>query len=236
MIGHHPCYDPAKDIVVPVFKPPSALTSSPFLRPPGSPSPPRKTLAYFSGNLAGNEPAKYSRGIRHRLVAAFRGKDGWRLVGNRGGDYGRDLSTSEFCIVPPGGDGWSSRVDDAVRHGCIAVIIMDNVHMPFESLLQYDRFTLRVAEKDVERLDALLRAVPASRREAMRREMAKVWTRFTYVGAMLDSHAYLPRRHSDGRVLPRPAELERLPATLQQEPDAIETIFMALSSRRAANK
>ena len=27
-------------------------------------------------------------------------------------------ASSQFCLVPPGGDGWSSRVDDAVRQGC----------------------------------------------------------------------------------------------------------------------
>ena len=69
------------------------------------------------------------------------GKPGWMLVGNRGALYSRDLSSSDFCIVPPGGDGWSSRVDDAVRHGCIPVIIMDGVLMPFEGVLDYASFS-----------------------------------------------------------------------------------------------
>ena len=88
----------------------------------------------------------------------FQGKKGWLLVGNRGGLYSQDLAASEFCSVPPGGDGWSSRVDDAVRHGCIPVIIMDDVLMPFEGLLDYDAFALRIPEADIEKLDATLRA------------------------------------------------------------------------------
>ena len=96
-------------------------------------------------------------------------------MGNRGPRYSSDLARAQFCLVPPGGDGWSSRVDDAVRqacnpqacnpkpatpkpatrkcakpappkcakaacllwqvrHGCIPVIIMDGVHMPFEGV------------------------------------------------------------------------------------------------------
>ena len=175
------------------------------------------------------------------------------LVGKRGYLYSRDLSTSDFCIVPPGGDGWSSRVDDSVRrcnpvhpacnhthvgsprpasrashrrgtaalhtcllythacfthipalhtcllhslrcgpateltycthllypptlptystrllaqvrHGCIPVIIMDGVLMPFEGVLDYASFSIRIPEADVEQLDALLRAVPAARK------------------------------------------------------------------------
>ena len=175
------------------------------------------------------------------------------LVGKRGYLYSRDLSTSDFCIVPPGGDGWSSRVDDSVRrcnpvhpacnhthvgsprpasrashrrgtaalhtcllythacfthipalhtcllhslrcgpateltycthllypptlptystrllaqvrHGCIPVIIMDGVLMPFEGVLDYASFSIRIPEADVEQLDTLLRAVPAARK------------------------------------------------------------------------
>ena len=37
-----------------------------------------------------------SRGIRHRLRAAFLGKPGWVLVGNRGRRYSSDLASSQF--------------------------------------------------------------------------------------------------------------------------------------------
>ena len=39
-------------------------------------------------------------------------------MGNRGARYSSDLARAQFCLVPPGGDGWSSRVDDAVRQAC----------------------------------------------------------------------------------------------------------------------
>ena len=41
---------------------------------------------------------------------------------------------------------------------------MDGVHMPFEGVLDYAAFSIRVPEADVEQLDALLRAVPAARK------------------------------------------------------------------------
>ena len=94
--------------------------------------------------------------------------------------------------MPPGGDGWSSRVDDAVRHGCIPVIIMDGVHMPFEGVLDYAAFSMRVPERHLEQLDALLRAVTPQRQAAMREATRKVWTRFTYASSFLDD-AFLPR-------------------------------------------
>ena len=193
LIGEHACYDPRKDLVLPVFATPDKFGASPWLkgRPAAAVDAARPTLAYFSGNLAEHEPKKYSRGVRHRLRAAFRGKPGWMLVGNRGPRYSSDLASSQFCIVPPGGDGWSSRADDAVRHGCIPVIVMDNVHMPFESTLDYAAFSLRVPERQVEELDAILRAVPAERQRAMREAMRAVWTRFTYAGSLVDD-GFLP--------------------------------------------
>ena len=39
------------------------------------------------------------------------------------GDYSELLASSIFCLVLPG-DGWSARMDDAMLHGCIPVIIM----------------------------------------------------------------------------------------------------------------
>ena len=157
------------------------------------------------------------------------------LVGKRGGLYSLDLSSSDFCLVPPGGDGWSSRVDDAVRHGCIPVIIMDGVKMPFEGLLDYSAFAVRVAEKDVEQLDAILRSVLPATRRAMREAMFRIWTRFVYARSFLDTDGFLPRHPT--RTLPTDFLREPALAKLQTAvdhgaPDAFDTIMLALATRR----
>ena len=63
-----------------------------------------------------------------------------------------------YPLYPP------TRLLTQVRHGCIPVIIMDGVLMPFEGVLDYASFSIRIPEADVEQLDALLRAVPAARK------------------------------------------------------------------------
>jgi hypothetical protein len=234
MIGTHPCYAAHKDVVVPVFAPPAKFSASPWLRSAAARGP-RRTLAYFSGNLAVNEPLKYARGIRHRLRTSFGRTAGWKLVGKAGGAYSSDLASSEFCIVPPGGDGWSSRVDDSVRHGCIPVIIMDNVHMPFETSLNYSSFALRVAEKDVEQLDRLLRSVSVATRTAMREAMGRLWVRFVYARALLDADAHLPQRLGLPRDhLSTPALRGLHAAVFEGAPDAFDTIMLELEARRVA--
>ena len=267
MIGTHPCYDPRKDLVIPVFAPAPKWEATPWLKggadkawhvlaarhgaarglPPAgadaeaatTPAPwerARPTLAYFSGNLAHNEPLKYARGIRHRLWKSFGATPGWRLVGKAGGRYSQDLASSDFCIVPPGGDGWSSRVDDSVRHGCIPVIIMDNVQMPFESVLNYSAFAIRVAEKDVELVDSLLRSVRLETRRAMREAMFRIWTRFVYARSFLDADGFLPHHAASGRELPtgflqEPALAKLRTVVDHGAPDAFDTIMMALDAR-----
>ena len=45
------------------------------------------------------------------------------------------------------GDGWSGRAEDAVLHGCIPVVIMDDVHAVYESILDWDGFAVRINER-----------------------------------------------------------------------------------------
>ena len=190
----------------------------------------RPTLAYFSGNLAQNEPLKYARGIRHRLMKAFYGAPGWTLIGKAGGYYSRDLSESIFCLVPPGGDGWSSRVDDAVRHGCIPVIIMDNVHMPFETSLNYSSFSIRVPEHDVEELDRILRSVSPHTQSEMRKAMRGIWTRFIYARSFLEAQSFLGTRLPHDHLESTPFKMLAA-ATSLGGADAFESIMFELVVR-----
>ena len=57
-------------------------------------------------------------------------------------------------------------------NGCIPVIIMDNTHAVFESVLDHTQFTLRVLQKDVGRMPEILK-VRASLCECLWR--AEAW-------------------------------------------------------------
>jgi hypothetical protein len=67
-----------------------------------------------------------------------------------------------------------------VLHGCVPVVIMDNVHSIFESILDWDAFGLRVAQDQLEQLPQLLQAVTPERLAAMQAALAKAWHRFTW--------------------------------------------------------
>jgi hypothetical protein len=44
------------------------------------------------------------------------------------------------------GDGWSPRAEDAILHGCIPVLIMDNVDPVFGNALNWESFSIRIPE------------------------------------------------------------------------------------------
>lgn len=44
------------------------------------------------------------------------------------------------------GDGFSPRAEDAISHGCIPVVVMDDVDPVFSSILDWSAFSIRIAE------------------------------------------------------------------------------------------
>ena len=73
-------------------------------------------------------------------------------------------------------------MDDATLHGCIPVIIMDEVDVSFESIIDLSAFTVRIPQADAEKLPEILLAISEERRDEMRRNMAKVWHRWVCGG------------------------------------------------------
>ena len=109
----------------------------------------RRHLFYFNGVLGykpmgGGDLANYSFGLRQQLYALY-GNAGSEVVVTdvKTPKYDEELSTSTFCGVLPGW-GWSGRMEDAVLHGCIPVILQDGVHTPWESVLDTPSYALRV--------------------------------------------------------------------------------------------
>ncbi|KAG2494840.1 hypothetical protein HYH03_007080 [Edaphochlamys debaryana] len=177
----HPCYNPDKDLVIPAFKQPRHYSESALL---GKPARERDLLFFFKGDVGKHRFPHYSRGIYNMSQeGGWAGKHRF-LIGDRedadvAGSYTELLARSVFCLVA-GGDGWSARMEDAVLHGCIPVIILDGVHAVFESILDLDLFSVRIAEADVGRILEILQAVPERSVRAKQAHLGHVWHRFRY--------------------------------------------------------
>eukprot|EP00891_Asterochloris_glomerata_P004390 jgi/Astpho2/4390/Aster-00009 len=197
----HPCYDPGKDLVIPAFKPPAHVASSPLL---GGPVLERTHLLFFRGDVGLHRLPNYSRGIRQRLYNLSRvhnWQDTYGITIAAGeeaslGSYSKWLASSKFCLVAPG-DGWSPRAEDAVLHGCIPVVIKDDVDEVFASLLDWSTFSIRIAEANVELVPQTLLNVTAGQLLELQQNLGLVWHRFLWTSpAMIADHirSYVPDR------------------------------------------
>ncbi|KAG2455017.1 hypothetical protein HYH02_000842 [Chlamydomonas schloesseri] len=179
----HPCYNPDKDLVIPAFKAPGHYASSGLV---GAPTRERDLLFFFRGDVGKRRQPNYSRGVRQAIYRAAKEGD-WAtkhkfFIGGHDdikGEYSNMLGRAKFCLVAPG-DGWSARMEDAVLHGCIPVIIADGVHAVFESILDIDDFGLRIPQDQVPRILDILLAVPARAIRSKQAHLGRVWQRFRY--------------------------------------------------------
>lgn len=197
--GDHPCFDPDKDLVLPAWKRPDP--GAIWLKLWSRPRKERTTLFYFNGNLGpayahGRPEDTYSMGIRQKVAAEFgstpdkKGKLGRQHTSNvtvtpeRTHKYYEELSRSVFCGVFPG-DGWSGRMEDSILQGCIPVIIQDGIFLPYENVLNYKSFAVRITEDEIPNLIRILQGFNGTEIESMLANVRQIWQRFLYRDSVL---------------------------------------------------
>ncbi|CAM6123952.1 unnamed protein product [Calypogeia fissa] len=190
--GNNPCYDPEKDLVIPSWKSPYVFNESLLTRKINQ----RPTLLYFRGNLGskyqkGRPEPMYSMGIRQRVGEEFgteptlegclgrQNAPDVKVFHEHSTNYSLELASSRFCGVFPG-DGWSGRLEDSILHGCIPVIIQDGIDLPFENVLDYSKFAVRIAEEQLPLMVHILRSIPEEKVDEMQSVVQTIWQRFTY--------------------------------------------------------
>lgn len=191
-----PCYDPAKDMVIPprtVLNVPQETVES-----AASGKLPKSTLAFFQG-LVEDRNKQYSHGVRQKLYQLY-GHNGVTNLTNTSdtilvqaparhhkmGDgrhtdgYLDHMANSTFCICPRGWAGWSPRISEAVLLGCIPVLIADNVRWPFENLIDYHEFSMMVSESQLDGLQAMLHFLQPNEIQSMQKKLSQVRGHFSY--------------------------------------------------------
>lgn len=186
LMGNHVCIDPKKDLPIPTMFPSSKYPKSPYFNEKYIGN--RTILGFHKGRLLNFMP-KYSRGTRQKLAKLCEDGKWWdnhrMYIGEQlpkeleGLSYSEILSTSVFCMVLMG-EGFSTRFEDAIVHGCIPVIIMDDVLVSFQTIIDVDAFSFRVPVKDMGNLPEILKSVPQDDIARMQGNLAKIWNRFTY--------------------------------------------------------
>ncbi|KXZ54467.1 hypothetical protein GPECTOR_4g532 [Gonium pectorale] len=232
LIKGHPCYTPGKDLVIPALKLPHHFRDSPLLfHPPRE----RHFLLYLRGDVGKHRLPNYSRGIRQRLYKLWREHE-WKarynvLIGDGSdvpGSYSEHLASAKFCVVAPG-DGWSARLEDAMLHGCVPVVVMDGVRGVFEDQLDFSSFSIRVREDELEGLPARLAAVPDKVLARMQQRIRTVWHRYVYA-----SHPLIAKTLQgaiNGNVGAWRQQILRDMADAKAGPEAVERVASRMAER-----
>ncbi|KAG2482982.1 hypothetical protein HYH03_018108 [Edaphochlamys debaryana] len=159
-----PCMVPGRDIVVPFMAMSSHdrfVIETPLH--PRNKKHNRTNTFFFAGGVCGSgnkralpphctfyKQVRYSGGVRQAVYLHFHNRTGWRVRPGTD-DYARDYASSTFCLAAAGG-GWGKRGIVAAMYGCIPVAATDMLYEAFEPELDWSRFGVRIAQKDIPKL------------------------------------------------------------------------------------
>ena len=148
---------------------------------------------FFTGNVRAARPyinpwlnLTYSQGVRQALFASWHNYSRFQLASREPTD--NVYASARFCLAPSG-DGFGWRLMKIMMlGGCVPLIIQPHIRQPFDSLLPYDNFSLRLAPRDIPFLAHILQDVSTARHAAMRRAMQE------------HAHAFSWREHGGGNA------------------------------------
>jgi hypothetical protein len=140
----------------------------------------RNMLFFFAGGVQMTDML-YSGGARQALYSTLHNQNISDVLIVQGTTQRYDdlFLESKFCITPYG-FGWGLRLPIAVTHACVPVIIQDHVHQPFEDILPYHHFSVRLRVKDVPSIVSILRSYTDEQIAGMRFELGKHWAAFLW--------------------------------------------------------
>lgn len=137
----------------------------------------RPILAFFAGNLHGS--------LRDTILKHWENKDpDMRIFGpgfaRMKMDYIHHMKSSRYCICPRGYEANSPRLMEAFFFECVPVIIADDYVPPFFEVLDWEKFSVAVREKDVPRLKEILLSISGAEYRELQMGVKKVQQHFLW--------------------------------------------------------
>ncbi|KAH6771756.1 Exostosin family protein [Perilla frutescens var. hirtella] len=139
----------------------------------------RPILAFFAGNKHGR--------VRPLLLKHWSNKDEeMKIYGplpkkvTKIMSYPQHMKSSKYCICPMGYEVNSPRIVEAIYYECVPVIIADNFVHPLSEVLNWDAFSVIVAEKDIPKLKEILLAIPSKKYLSMQTNVKMLQKHFLW--------------------------------------------------------
>ncbi|KAG9441726.1 hypothetical protein H6P81_017580 [Aristolochia fimbriata] len=169
----HPCQD-VENVVIPPYVSPASVRRT-LDRAPRCAE--RDIWVFFRGkmevhpkNISGRF---YSKCVRTEIWRRYGRREGFYIKRKRYAGYQTEIARSVFCLCPLGWAPWSPRLVEAVALGCVPVIVADGIRLPFPASVPWPEISLRVPERDVQRLDRILRRVAETNLTLIQRNLRR---------------------------------------------------------------
>jgi len=94
-------------------------------------------------------------------------------------DYELVARNSIFTLVPAGYGKWTYRFFHAIQWGSIPVLFSDGYIKPFNKSIPYDLFSITLPEKDILKVDKILREIPSREIEQYQENLRINQSKFT---------------------------------------------------------
>ncbi|KAG8364507.1 hypothetical protein BUALT_Bualt18G0004400 [Buddleja alternifolia] len=113
----------------------------------------RTILAFFAGRMHGF--------IRRPLFRLWENKDSdirvfQKIPENSSLSYNEMMEKSKYCLCPSGHEVASPRVVEAIYAECVPVLISEDYILPFNDVLDWDKFSVRVSVEELPKLKEIL--------------------------------------------------------------------------------
>ena len=162
-----PCYDPEKDILLPVHTPLNTIGLADVF---GHKRP--ITLLYRFGNSESTAANPYHGiHVRNELIlqhkqAPVPGSD-WSVKSVN--ETMNDMANSVFCVCPPGVSAFTGRFWYAIRRGCIPVTFFRAYALPFQDLgIDFNSFTVNIQPNNIKDLSSRLGLLQQKKEDVQR--------------------------------------------------------------------
>ena len=93
-------------------------------------------------------------------------------------NYTQILQSAKFCLITRTRHLASTLLSDALMYGCVPVIAVDDMVLPFSEKLDWARFSVKVHEKQLDNLLNLLKSIDNAALFEMRRQAMLIWYRY----------------------------------------------------------
>ena len=175
--------------VVESLLPPSSL---PFLRTEEEPSAlrsnrlctwhskHRRVWAYFRGTILND--TRYSHGVRQFLERELATKypDQFKIYSEHSPLYWQEMGDVTFSLCPSGWSSWSPRLFDSIMTGAIPVLFADGIRLPFEHLIDYPSFSIKLSDSHVSLLPDRLASLSSRDIQLKRQNLLKIRKHFVW--------------------------------------------------------